>query len=190
MGTMGVVLTPHMLSLPKNMRPQLTVVWVAITTVSIAVETCDHFEHPAVLQLAPEASSFIDRDLSCTMRMSGGWGMTVTLVWPQLGVPPVPRPTSPPPPVTPPEPLPPNPVRPEPPVPGPPVVPPVAPVDVDPPVPEPCAGGTGLKPQPISADSSADPTKTAWDRCMVYLLGMRRVLASSCWCPQRRISSY
>src|SRR6185503_20268387 len=163
MGTMGVVLTPHMLSLPKNMRPQLTVVWVAITTVSIAVETCDHFEHPAVLQLAPEASSFIDRDLSCTMRMSGGWGMTVTLVWPQLGVPPVP---------------------------GPPVVPPVAPVDVDPPVPEPCAGGTGLKPQPISADSSADPTKTAWDRCMVYLLGMRRVLASSCWCPQRRISSY
>ena len=76
-----------MLSLPKKMRPQFTVAWVAMTTESMAAETCDHFEQPAAVaaQGPPLGSSVIESDLSCTIRMSGGTGITETLVWPQLG---------------------------------------------------------------------------------------------------------
>src|SRR5579863_6871461 len=133
-----------MLSLPKKMRPQFTVPCVAMTTVSMAAETCDHFEQPGVLQLAPVASWFIDSDLSWTMRMSGGSGITGTLLWPQ-DIPPVPGPTSPPPPE----------VRP---IPVPLPVTPPAPVPV--PVPELAAlpegsdspGAPGLNPQPSTEE--------------------------------------
>jgi hypothetical protein len=46
----------------------------------MAEETWDHFEHPGVLQLFPEASWSIESDLSWTMRMSGGSGITLTFV--------------------------------------------------------------------------------------------------------------
>src|ERR1700689_4170712 len=132
MGTFGIVFTPHMLLLPKKTRPQLTLVWVAMTTLSIAADTCDHFEQPGVLQAAPVASSFMESDLSCTIRMSGGSGMMLTFVWPQL-IPPVPvGVTSPPPP-----PLPPPPDRPNPPLPPPPPpleLPPL-PLEIEPPEP-------------------------------------------------------
>ena len=91
-----------------------------MTTVFMAAETCDHFDCNRQVRchsVAPleRRMLVIDTDLSCTMRMSGGSGMTGTLLSPQV-MPPVPRPMSPPPPevrpipvplpVTPPAPVP------------------------------------------------------------------------------------
>ena len=122
-----------------------------MTTVFIATDTCDHFELapqelfpvqvplPQLLvlpapQQQPLASSVIDPDLSWTMRMSGGSGMTGTCCSRRRLMPPVPGPTSPPPPE----------VRP---IPVPPPFTPPAPVPVPVPFPElaapPLSGLTG-----------------------------------------------
>src|SRR5580698_656084 len=102
MGTVAPAVTPHMLSLPKNLRPQFTVVWVVITTFSMAADTCAHFEfapQPPV-QVLSLLSSFIESDLSWTIRTSGGSICNGVFDWPQVGAPPIPPriPMSPPPP--------------------------------------------------------------------------------------------
>src|SRR3954468_24202624 len=66
----------------KYLRPQLTVMSVFCTTVESAVVRCVHFElaPQPFRQLVPLSSSSIDPDLSWMMRMSGGSGMTGTLL--------------------------------------------------------------------------------------------------------------
>src|SRR6185312_16009730 len=171
MGTMGVEVTPQLLSLAKKIMPQLTVVSVAFTTVSMADETCAHFEQFAPVQFDP-LESLIERDLSCTIRMSGGIGLMLTLVWPhdwppapvmsppETGMPPVPN-----------EPPvarePPVPVDEEPPVPL--EDEPPAPVEDEPPAPveppePPSAGVVGLKPHPTHVNATA-----SWVTCQSRL---------------------
>src|SRR6516162_9791654 len=90
MGTAAPALMPQLELLAKNFRPQFTFACVAITTFSMAVVTCDHFEQPVVLHLLPLGSSAIEPDLSWTIKMSGGSVAIDTLVCPQLMLPPVP----------------------------------------------------------------------------------------------------
>src|SRR6185312_7599433 len=149
-----------MVSLPKKMRPQFTEPWVAMTTVSMAAETCDHFEQPAAVQFLPLESMFIDSDLSWTIRMSGGTGITETLVWPQFGgAASTAMPTSPPLPVAP---RPPVPMTTIPPVP---TWPPVALLPAWPPVPT-----TFIPPEPLveagpePADLNPQPARTPGTR--------------------------
>src|ERR1700722_10823332 len=96
MGTVAPGATRHMLSLPKNLRPQFTVVWVVITTFSMAADTCAHFDsapQPPVQALSL-LSSFMESDLSWTTKTSGGSICKGVFDWPQVGPAPAP-PTTP-----------------------------------------------------------------------------------------------
>src|SRR5450755_3291964 len=157
--------TPQALSAPKNTNPQFTFAPVAeLTTVSIAVETCDHFEQPVAVQALPFESWAMESDRSWTISTSGGSGMIGTVAWPQL------MPAAPPAPVRTTSPLaaawppPPDTLPPAPPAPAAPVVP-AAPVPL-PAMPVVPARETGAKPQPTRESSSRTRTNAARDRCM------------------------
>src|SRR5579863_4245354 len=113
MVTTGAAAASHGLVSEKYLSPQFTLVCVAATTFCIAIETCDHFElaPQPPLQGVSVSSLAIEPDLSCTMRTSGGEGMTGLAVTPHVVVPPPPV-MSPPPPPAPLSPTPPPPIEP------------------------------------------------------------------------------
>src|SRR6476661_7459672 len=109
--TAGAPLAPQWPLSEKNLRPQLTVVSVMPTTWFSAAVTWLHFElAPQLLVHVPSAESFIEPDLSWTIRMSGGKrvapDMTAAQLASGLDMPeppvPVPPPPKPPRPVWPP----------------------------------------------------------------------------------------
>src|SRR5436190_15625799 len=74
-GTFTLLLTPHVLSSAKNLRPQFTVVSVIPTTMLIAGTICAHFEvapQPLLPHDVSVMSLFIEPEASSMMRMSGG----------------------------------------------------------------------------------------------------------------------
>src|SRR5262245_56240837 len=66
-GTLGVVVVPHRMSLGKKTRPHRICACDIATDMLSAAVICCHLEAPP-----PDGGSFIDVDLSWTMRRSGG----------------------------------------------------------------------------------------------------------------------
>src|SRR5579871_3506471 len=164
----------------KYLRPQFTVVCVAMTTLVIATDSSDHFDFAPQPPLQAESlsSSFIEPDLSWTMRTSGGSGMIGVFETPQV-MPPLPvSEMSPPPPEE----------RPIPPPPPAPLVtpPPLAATPVPVPVgtsPEP--GAPGLKPQPTRPEIRRNLTSCPCNR----RIGDLRREGGGCpdgWCKSLR----
>src|SRR4029079_1703722 len=75
-GTSGAAVTAHELLLPKNFRPQLTIVSVVVTTWFKAAVTWLQRESAPQLrvQVVPSALHSIDPERSWMIKMSGGSG--------------------------------------------------------------------------------------------------------------------